>query len=365
MAPPVPVQQVKVRGFELLTSSTRGIWWPLPWPFWAGGRGTRSIARAVLAFLRKCGLEEEPAWPGTDNAAVMTVVCTKLWEESDLKHLVLICRACHSLQFAVSSASKDTLPRRGNRSLVLYFTKEQRDIQGCLLSLLIITICATCWLSMEPSMSRISNRSVGGVKIAFQWCSTLHVQWPTEPPVCSEGFCGGTDRSPPVAWLFNEVYKVCLQYTELSLTHWGIVCPLRPSALFYILDGCEHQLPDTLLQLFGTSAAYLFKSCTAAGGVSTGQAKQNLREPERPWETRQTWRNPERHWETRRADHLHLNNQKFQILFKIMSSNSLVTPFRLKTRLRSCATPSHSHRESFNFWKWRGRDGDKWRMNLG
>ena len=35
-------------------------------------------------------------------------------------------------------------------------------------------------------------------------------------------------------------------------------------------DACyEHKLPDKVLQLFGTSAAYLFESCPAAGSSSS------------------------------------------------------------------------------------------------
>ncbi|KAL0198379.1 hypothetical protein M9458_006919, partial [Cirrhinus mrigala] len=69
------------------------------------GGDAKTIARAILTFLEKCGLKRKNLLGiGTDNASVMTGVYNGvhkiLQEQSDLKHLVLIRCVCHSLQLA-------------------------------------------------------------------------------------------------------------------------------------------------------------------------------------------------------------------------------------------------------------------------
>ena len=143
------------------------------------GGDARSIARAVLAFLGKCGLKRENLLGiGTDdayNASVMTGVYNGvhkiLREESDLKHLVLIRCVCHSLELAVSSASKNTLPRSVEflgRETYNWFSisPKRREAYKAVYEtincgekpLLITMVCATHWLSIEPAMTRILDQ---------------------------------------------------------------------------------------------------------------------------------------------------------------------------------------------------------------
>lgn len=112
---------------------------------------------------------------GTDNASVMTGVYNGvhkiLQEQSDLKHLVLIRCVCHSLQLAVSSSSKNTIPRSVEflvRETYNWFSispkcrgayKSVYQMINCGEKPLLITkVCATRWLSIEPAVSRILDQ---------------------------------------------------------------------------------------------------------------------------------------------------------------------------------------------------------------
>ena len=68
-----------------------------------------------MEFLQKIGLKKEKLLgTGTDNASVMTGVHNgvhRLLQEACGTELVLIRCVCHSLQLAVSHASKETIPR--------------------------------------------------------------------------------------------------------------------------------------------------------------------------------------------------------------------------------------------------------------
>ncbi|XP_031724785.1 zinc finger protein 862-like [Anarrhichthys ocellatus] len=80
------------------------------------GSDAKSIAKAVVELLKKCNLKKENLHGiGTDKASVMTGVHNGvhkiLKEECALPNLVLIHCVCHSLQLAVSAASKETIPR--------------------------------------------------------------------------------------------------------------------------------------------------------------------------------------------------------------------------------------------------------------
>ena len=140
------------------------------------GGDARSIARAVVAFLKKCCLRKEKLLGiGTDNASVMTGVNNGvhkvLKEEYGLKDLVLIRCVCHSLQLAVSHASNDTLPRSVEylvRETYNWFSvsPKRREAYKAIYEtincgekpLLITKVCATRWLSIEPAVSRILDQ---------------------------------------------------------------------------------------------------------------------------------------------------------------------------------------------------------------
>lgn len=136
----------------------------------------RAIVTALMGFLAKCGLKKENLIGiGTDNASVMTGVRngvhTSLREEFGLTNLVLIRYVCHSLQLAVSHASKETIPRsieylvretynwfsispkRKEAYQVLYETINvgEKPLQ-------ITQVCATRWLSIEPAVERILSQ---------------------------------------------------------------------------------------------------------------------------------------------------------------------------------------------------------------
>ena len=102
----------------------------------------RTIAHSVLALLETCGLKKEKLLGiGTVNASVMTGVNNGvhkvLREECGLKELVVIRCVCHSLQLAVSHASKDTVPRS-----VEYLVRETYN-----------------WFSVSPKR-RVSYRAI-------------------------------------------------------------------------------------------------------------------------------------------------------------------------------------------------------------
>uniref|UniRef100_A0A1A7ZYI7 Uncharacterized protein n=1 Tax=Nothobranchius furzeri TaxID=105023 RepID=A0A1A7ZYI7_NOTFU len=109
------------------------------------GGDAKSIAKAVLSFLHQSGLEKE--------------------------NLVLIRCVCHSLQLAVSSASKTTLPRSVEflvRETYNWFSISPKrkeayrtvyETINCGERPLAITrVCATRWLSIEPAVSRLLSQ---------------------------------------------------------------------------------------------------------------------------------------------------------------------------------------------------------------
>ncbi|XP_026119257.1 protein NLRC3-like [Carassius auratus] len=140
------------------------------------GGDARSIARAVVAFLEKCGLKKEKLLGiGTDNASVMTGINNGvhkfLKEEYGLKDLILIRCVCHSLQLAVSHASNDTIPRSVEylvRETYNWFSvsPKRREAYKAIYEtincgekpLQITKVCATRWLSIEPAVSRILDQ---------------------------------------------------------------------------------------------------------------------------------------------------------------------------------------------------------------
>jgi len=75
-----------------------------------------TTAKALSELLKTCKIKmSNLVGIGTDNASVMTGVNKGLHEilkaEYDLLHLVLVRCVCHSLQLAVSHASKESLSR--------------------------------------------------------------------------------------------------------------------------------------------------------------------------------------------------------------------------------------------------------------
>jgi len=95
-----------------------------------------TIAKALSDLLAACGIEmSNLVGIGTDNAPVMTGTYNGLHEilktQYQLPNLVLVRCVCHSLQLAVSHASKDCLPRNIEFLilLVFYIPKSQADIQ--------------------------------------------------------------------------------------------------------------------------------------------------------------------------------------------------------------------------------------------
>lgn len=136
----------------------------------------KSIAKAIVEFLEKCNLKKENLQGiGTDNASMMTGVHNGvhkiLKEECALPNLVLIRCVCHSLQLAVSAASKETIPR-----CVEYLIREtynwfsispkRREAYKAVYAtincgqkpLQITKVCATRWLSIEPAVTRILDQ---------------------------------------------------------------------------------------------------------------------------------------------------------------------------------------------------------------
>ena len=74
------------------------------------------IVRSLIALLKDAGLQiKNLIGIGTDNAFVMTGINSSVYkilkEKYDLQHLILVRCVCHSIQFAVSQASVDTIPR--------------------------------------------------------------------------------------------------------------------------------------------------------------------------------------------------------------------------------------------------------------
>ena len=136
----------------------------------------RTIAHSVLALLETCGLKKEKLLGiGTVNASVMTGVNNGvhkvLREECGLKELVVIRCVCHSLQLAVSHASKDTVPRSVEylvRETYNWFSVSPKrrvsyraifETINCGEKPLQITkVFATRWLCVEPAVSRILDQ---------------------------------------------------------------------------------------------------------------------------------------------------------------------------------------------------------------
>lgn len=112
---------------------------------------------------------------GVDNASVNTGatggLCELLKREFALRHLVMVRCVCHSVQLAVSCATRDTLPRN-----IEYLVKETynwfshsskrqiayKNIYNTINEgeqpLQITRSCDTRWLSVEPAVTRILNQ---------------------------------------------------------------------------------------------------------------------------------------------------------------------------------------------------------------
>ncbi|ROL43465.1 Zinc finger protein 862 [Anabarilius grahami] len=207
------------------------------------GGDARSIAKAVLDFLGKCGLKKENLHGiGTDNASVMTGVYNGvhkiLREENGLKHLILIRCVCHSLQLAVSSASKNTLPRS-----VEFLVRETYN-----------------WFSISPKRREAYKATID--KIINQWRS-IHLQkW--EETTNTLAFWAEVMKNRDSAGINPYEDLASAAVSVLPLPHSNAEIWFEVGWRCY-----EHKLPDKVLQLFGTSAAYSFKSCPAAGSSSS------------------------------------------------------------------------------------------------
>lgn len=135
----------------------------------------KSIAKAIVEFLEKCNLKKR-IFRGidTDYAYVMTGVHNGvhkiLKEECSLPNLILICCVCYSLQLAVSAASKETITRCVEyiiRETYNWFSISPKRREAykavyatinCAQKLQITNVCATCWLLIEPAVTRILDQ---------------------------------------------------------------------------------------------------------------------------------------------------------------------------------------------------------------
>ncbi|XP_077357277.1 uncharacterized protein LOC144004157 [Festucalex cinctus] len=129
----------------------------------------RSITKALMEFLDKCRLKIENLHGiGADNALVMTAVHKILKEECALANLVLIRCICHSLQLAVSAASKENIPTQVEyliRETYNWFSisTKRRDVYKDVYTnincgpkpLRITKVSSTLWLAIEPAVNRI------------------------------------------------------------------------------------------------------------------------------------------------------------------------------------------------------------------
>ncbi|XP_031358443.1 zinc finger protein 862-like [Photinus pyralis] len=119
---------------------------------------------------------------GTDNTSVMTGANNGLYVKlkEEVPELLLIRCVCHSLQLAVTHASKETLPR--NIEFIIqetykWFSKSSsrqcayNDIYSTMNEghnpLKIVRACQTRWLSIESAVSRIINQW-DALKLHFQ-----------------------------------------------------------------------------------------------------------------------------------------------------------------------------------------------------
>ncbi|XP_077399768.1 uncharacterized protein LOC144034693 [Vanacampus margaritifer] len=128
----------------------------------------KSIAKALIEFLDKCNIKKENLHGiGADNAPVMTAVHQILKEKCASDNLVFIGCICHSLQLAVSAASKENIPTQVEyliRETYNWFSiSKRRDVYkevyaniNCGQKPLQITkVSSTLWLSIEPVVNRI------------------------------------------------------------------------------------------------------------------------------------------------------------------------------------------------------------------
>lgn len=152
---------------------------------------------------------------GVDNASVNTGatggVCELLKKEFGLRHLVMVRCVCHSVQLAVSSATKDTLPRN-----IEYLVKETYNwfshsskrqiaykqiystINDGKQPLQITRACDTRWLSVENAVTRILN----------QWDELkLHFNLSRNSEKCYHAEMLHDMYSGPV----NKLYLLCLR----------------------------------------------------------------------------------------------------------------------------------------------------------
>lgn len=110
---------------------------------------------------------------GTDNASVMVGINNGVYAKLKLEvpHLILIRCVCHSLQLAVSSATKEHLPRNLEfliRETFNWFShsSQRRKSYKQLYNLInvgddplkITSVSQTRWLSIESAVSRIHTQ---------------------------------------------------------------------------------------------------------------------------------------------------------------------------------------------------------------
>lgn len=110
---------------------------------------------------------------GTDNASVMVGVNNGIYAKlkMDVPGLILIRCVCHSLQLAVSHASKEALPRcleflvaetykwfAHSSSRQASYKQLYETINENRAPLKILNNCATRWLSIEPAIGRVLNQ---------------------------------------------------------------------------------------------------------------------------------------------------------------------------------------------------------------
>lgn len=152
---------------------------------------------------------------GVDNATVNTGavggLCELLKKEFDLSNLVMVRCVCHSIQLAVSSATRDTLPRnidylvRETYNWFSHSSKRQiayREIYSTLNEgkqpLHITRVCDTRWLSVEPAV----------VRILSQWDELkLHFNLSRNSENCFNAEMLLKMYSDPV----NKLYLLCLR----------------------------------------------------------------------------------------------------------------------------------------------------------
>lgn len=132
------------------------------------------ITNTILEVLKKYNLDiKKLRGIGTDNASVMTGVNSGVYQrlKALIPHLILIRCICHSLQLAVSAASKEFVPRNLEfliRETYSWFPhsalrqSEYKKLYNVMNEghepLKIVMACNTRWLSIESAVNRIHNQ---------------------------------------------------------------------------------------------------------------------------------------------------------------------------------------------------------------